>query len=231
MLAGLVLSTSIPKAFETRGLAFALAFAGDAGRPLGFYCLVDRRHRESATRMNCVRISVVADASAACSGSQAASPKGNAAGALGDWRLRSNMPRPRCVSGCRGLGASSMSGLGGRGRPYGGALRALHHHRARRIHRRHRRDVRRYLTWTADRPSPHLSSPLLGSLAMWWIYFHMGAEAGSEQISQSRGRRPVGAAGLHLSAYADRGRHRRRRGRTMNWCWRIPTAIPTSRRS
>src|SRR6185312_8791264 len=26
---------------------------------------------------------------------------------------------------------------------------------------------------------------LLGSIAMWWIYFHIGAEAGSEHISQS----------------------------------------------
>jgi low temperature requirement protein LtrA len=26
---------------------------------------------------------------------------------------------------------------------------------------------------------------LLGSIAMWWIYFHKGAEAGSEQISKS----------------------------------------------
>ena len=28
-------------------------------------------------------------------------------------------------------------------------------------------------------------SVLAGSIAMWWIYFHIGAEAGSEQISSS----------------------------------------------
>ena len=28
-------------------------------------------------------------------------------------------------------------------------------------------------------------SAFVGSLAMWWIYFHKGAEAGSEQISKS----------------------------------------------
>jgi low temperature requirement protein LtrA len=29
------------------------------------------------------------------------------------------------------------------------------------------------------------ASAFIGSLAMWWIYFHKGAEAGSEQISKS----------------------------------------------
>ena len=28
---------------------------------------------------------------------------------------------------------------------------------------------------------------LLGSIAMWWIYFHLGAEAGSDQISNADG--------------------------------------------
>src|SRR5947199_2801079 len=30
-----------------------------------------------------------------------------------------------------------------------------------------------------------VGSGFIGSLAMWWIYFHSGAEAGSEQISRS----------------------------------------------
>jgi low temperature requirement protein LtrA len=40
------------------------------------------------------------------------------------------------------------------------------------------------LTWTPETVIAFLAS-LLGSIAMWWIYFHKGAEAGSEQISNS----------------------------------------------
>ena len=40
------------------------------------------------------------------------------------------------------------------------------------------------LTWTAETVGAFVSA-FVGSIAMWWIYFHMGAEAGSEQISRS----------------------------------------------
>jgi len=40
------------------------------------------------------------------------------------------------------------------------------------------------LTWTTDNVLA-FSSSFVGSIAMWWIYFHKGAEAGSEQISRS----------------------------------------------
>ena len=40
------------------------------------------------------------------------------------------------------------------------------------------------LTWTAETVGAFLSR-FVGALAMWWIYFHKGAEAGSEQISRS----------------------------------------------
>jgi low temperature requirement protein LtrA len=40
------------------------------------------------------------------------------------------------------------------------------------------------LTWTSDVVLAFVSA-FVGSLAMWWIYFHAGAEAGSEQISNS----------------------------------------------
>ena len=38
------------------------------------------------------------------------------------------------------------------------------------------------LSWTAETVGAFASS-FVGALAMWWIYFHKGAEAGSEQIS------------------------------------------------
>ena len=45
MLGGLVLSTSIPHAFESRGLWFAVAYAGDAGRQDGLSVAVDAAAR------------------------------------------------------------------------------------------------------------------------------------------------------------------------------------------
>jgi len=40
------------------------------------------------------------------------------------------------------------------------------------------------LAWTSENAAAFLSS-LVGSVAMWWIYFHKGAEAGSEKLSAS----------------------------------------------
>ena len=40
------------------------------------------------------------------------------------------------------------------------------------------------LAWTHENVAALLSA-LVGSIAMWWIYFHKGAEAGSERISKS----------------------------------------------
>jgi low temperature requirement protein LtrA len=40
------------------------------------------------------------------------------------------------------------------------------------------------LPWTLETVAA-FASAFIGSLAMWWIYFHKGAEAGSEQISRS----------------------------------------------
>ena len=40
------------------------------------------------------------------------------------------------------------------------------------------------LTWSAETVAAFVSA-FVGSLAMWWIYFHRGAEAGSELISKA----------------------------------------------
>src|SRR5205085_8928259 len=40
------------------------------------------------------------------------------------------------------------------------------------------------LAWTTENVLA-FASAFVGSLAMWWIYFHKGAEAGSEQLSKS----------------------------------------------
>jgi len=72
---------------------------------------------------------------------------------------------------------------------------------------------RSWLSWTATAILAFLSA-FAASIAMWWIYFHRGAEAGSELISNSAesGRLARSAytylhmpivAGIILSAVAD----------------------------
>jgi low temperature requirement protein LtrA len=69
------------------------------------------------------------------------------------------------------------------------------------------------LAWTAETVSAFVSA-FVGALAMWWIYFHKGAGAGSEQISNSSEPARLGrlaytylhlpiVAGIILSAVAD----------------------------
>jgi low temperature requirement protein LtrA len=69
------------------------------------------------------------------------------------------------------------------------------------------------LAWTAETVGA-FASAFVGALAMWWIYFHKGAEAGSEQISKSSEPGRLGrlaytylhlpiVAGIILSAVAD----------------------------
>ncbi len=140
MLAGLVLSTSIPKAFEERGLAFGIAFAAmQVGRTAFMFYAVPAE--QPALRMNFVRILIWL----------AVSGMFWIAGGLAAWSEppaavgRGACDRIRLACG-RLLDAGARplvgEGLVGRRRPHGRALRAVHHHRARRIDPRHRRDVR-----------------------------------------------------------------------------------------
>ena len=82
-----------------------------------------------------------------------------------------------------GLGRSGTAGLARGWRAHGRAQRAVRHHRAGRIDSRNRRDGRRS---AGDRR--HICAFLIafvGSVAMWWIYFNIGAERGSHQIAHS----------------------------------------------
>ncbi len=80
----------------------------------------------------------------------------------------------------------------------------------------------------------------LGSVAMWWIYFNIGAEKASHLIAQSADPGRVGPARLHLHAYLHRRRHHRRRGRrragacasvAATWRGRRPPPFSAGRRS
>ncbi|HEY7945499.1 MAG TPA: low temperature requirement protein A, partial [Casimicrobiaceae bacterium] len=210
MLGGLVLSTSIPKAFESRGLWFALAYSAmQVGRTI--FLLASTAPGQTTARLNAWRILSWLAVSAVfwISGGFAEGqsrlvlwaialaieyvspavrfwvPKYGAS-SVADWVVEGGHMAERCAGFIIiALGESIV---------VTGATFAD-------------------LKWTSDHVLAFLAS-LLGSVAMWWIYFHKGAEAGSEQISKSSepGRQarlaytylhmPI-VAGIIVSAVAD----------------------------
>ena len=210
MLGGLVLSTSIPKAFESRGIWFALAYAAmQVGKTV--FLWVSTPPARSSARMNAVRITIWLSVSAIfwIAGGFAQSharlvlwaialaieyispavrfwiPKYGAS-SVADWVVEGGHMAERCAGFIIiALGESIV---------VTGATFAD-------------------LAWTVETVTA-FASAFVGAIAMWWIYFHRGAEAGSEQISRSSepGRlarlaytylhMPI-VAGIILSAVAD----------------------------
>ena len=181
MLGGLVLSTSIPKAFEERGLWFAVAYAAmQVGKTI--FLWVSTPPSRPRTRMNAARIAAWLSISAVFW----------IAGGLaqGEWRLGLwaialviEYISPAVRFWIPSYGASSYSdwviegghmaercalfviiALGESVIVTGATFAEL--------------------AWSAESLAAFVSV-LAGSIAMWWIYFHIGAEAGSEQISRS----------------------------------------------
>jgi low temperature requirement protein LtrA len=180
-LGGLVLSTSIPKAFDDRGLWFALAYAAmQVGKTV--FLWVATPMSRPRTRMNAIRITSWLALSAAfwIAGGFATgqtrlllwvialcieyiSPAVRfwipryGASSIADWVVEGGHIAERCALFIIiALGESIV---------VTGATFAE-------------------LTWTTENVLAFVSA-FVGSLAMWWIYFHKGAEAGSEQISKS----------------------------------------------
>jgi low temperature requirement protein LtrA len=181
MLGGLVLSTSIPKAFESRGLWFASAYAAmQVGRTV--FLLVSTPPAQTLARMNAVRILVWLMMSAmfwiaggfaegnsrlalwaVALGIEYISPAVRfwipkyGASQVADWVVEGGHMAERCAGFIIiALGESIV---------VTGATFAE-------------------LPWTAATVTAFMSA-FIGALAMWWIYFHKGAEAGSEQISNA----------------------------------------------
>jgi low temperature requirement protein LtrA len=210
MLAGLVLSTSIPQAFEGRGLWFATAYvAMQVGRTL--FWLASTPSNRVAVRWNAIRILTWLGVSAVfwilggvAEGKTRLAlwavalaieyispvvrfwiPKYGAS-AIEDWYVEGGHMAERCAGFIIiALGEAIV---------VNGATFAE-------------------LTWTSEIVSAFLCA-FTGSIAMWWIYFHKGVEAGSELISKSSesGRVARSAytylhmpiiAGIILSAVAD----------------------------
>jgi len=210
MLGGLVLSTSIPTAFDGRGMWFATAYATmQVGRTI--FLWVSTPRSRPLGRLNALRITVWLSVSAVfwiaggiavgetrlalwavALGIEYISPAVRfwvpkyGSSSVADWVIEGGHMAERCAGFIIiALGESIVV----TGATFGD------------------------LTWTAENLAA-FTSAFVGSIAMWWIYFHKGAEAGSEQISRSNepGRlarlaytylhMPI-VAGIILSAVAD----------------------------
>jgi low temperature requirement protein LtrA len=180
-LGGLVLSTSIPTAFDGRGLWFAIAYAAMQVGKTVFLWIVTPSSRPPA-RLNAVRITTWLSVSAIfwiAGGVMQGQPRlvlwaialgieyispvvrfwipRYGASAIADWVVEGGHMAERCAGFIIiALGESIV---------VTGATFAD-------------------LTWTSENVVAFVSA-FVGSLAMWWIYFHKGAEAGSEEISKS----------------------------------------------
>jgi low temperature requirement protein LtrA len=181
MLGGLVLSTSIPKAFESRGLWFAAAYAAmQVGRTL-FWVFSTPPTRPLA-RMNAARVLVWLSISAMF---WIAGGFAQGQHRLIFWAiaLAIEYVSPAVRFWIPRYGASSLTDWiieGGHmaERSAGFIIIALGESIV--VTGATFAD----LPWTLATVTAFLSA-FIGALAMWWIYFNKGAEAGSEQISKS----------------------------------------------
>ena len=181
MIAGLLLSTSIPKAFEGRGLAFALAFVVmQVGRSAFTYLSIPKS--QPGWRRNLLRITLWL----ACSGVFWI------AGGLADGQTRLMLWIVAVViEYCGPLARFWFPGLG---------ATPLEDWEVEGGHMAERCGLFIIIAlgesivvtgatfaetaWTAPTILGFIVA-LIGSIAMWWVYFHIGAEAGAEHISQS----------------------------------------------
>ena len=181
MLGGLVLSTSIPAAFEARGLWFAIAYAAmQVGKTI--FLWLSTPPSRPRTRMNAIRIAAWLSMSAifwiaggVMEGQsrlvlwtialviEYISPAVRfwipryGASSVADWMIEGGHMAERCALFIIIALGESIVVIGA---------------------------TFAELTWTTENVLAFVAA-FVGSLAMWWIYFHIGAEAGSEQISRS----------------------------------------------
>jgi low temperature requirement protein LtrA len=181
MLGGLVLSMSIPKAFEERGLWFAGAYAAMQIGRTAFWLLATPKHR-TLVRDNAIRILAWL-----CCSAVFWILGGFAEGEIRLYFWIVALAIEYVSAAVRfwtpGLGFSSVEAWAVEGghmaeRCAGFIIIALGEAVVVQG------TTFAELTWTHENAAAFLSS-LIGSIAMWWIYFHKGAEAGSEKLSRS----------------------------------------------
>jgi low temperature requirement protein LtrA len=181
-LGGLVLSTSIPAAFDGRGLWFAIAYAAmQVGKTI--FLWISTPPSRPLARMNAVRITIWLSASAVFWIAGGGLATGELRLALWSIALCIEYVSPAVRFWIPRYGASSVADWVIEGghmaeRCAGFIIIALGESIV--VTGATFAD----LTWTTENVAA-FASAFIGSLAMWWIYFHKGAEAGSEQISKS----------------------------------------------
>ena len=177
MLAGLVLSASIPKAFEDRGLAFALAFACYAARPQHLHAVGAQAPRCGNFR-NFVRIIDLARIVGGPLWILAAFfDSRTRLGHLGIGVFRRFRSRRRSTSGVPGLGRSTTADWnveGGHMAERCGLFVIIALGESILITGATFAD----LSWTAEHVGAFLVA-FAGSVAMWAVYFNIGAERSS----------------------------------------------------
>lgn len=182
MIGGLLLSTSIPRAFESRGLAFALAFVlMQVGRSVFTYLSIPKS--EPAWRMNLLRITIWLS----CSGVfwiAGGCAEGSMRLVLWALAVAIEYAGPAMRFRCPVIGTSSIGDWDVEGghlaeRCAGFIIIAL----GESI-------VVTGATFSEAEWSVAVVTAfivaLIGSIAMWWVYFHLGAKAGSEEISSAK---------------------------------------------
>lgn len=181
MLGGLVLSTTIPAAFEGRGLWFAIAYAAMQVGRTAFWLFATPRHR-IAVRHNAIRILTWLSISAVLW----------IAGGLSEGETRLwlwitavtwEYVSPAARFWVPKLGFSSVEAWaveGGHMAERCALFVIIALGEAVVVNGATFSE----LEWTADNILAFVSA-LVGSIAMWWVYFHKGAEAGSARISKS----------------------------------------------
>jgi low temperature requirement protein LtrA len=181
MAAGLLLSTSIPKAFESRGLAFALAFAAmQIGRTAFFVFSVPKSEPDLRTAFWRILIWLSVSGAFWIAGGVL---DGHAQLALWLVALAIEYAGPVSRFWVPGLGASSTRDWSVEGGHMAercalfiiialgesvvvtGATFAE-------------------IAWTTTTMTA-FGVALLGSIAMWWVYFHIGVHIGSDRITHS----------------------------------------------
>jgi low temperature requirement protein LtrA len=179
MLAGLVLSTSIPKAFEEKGLAFGIAFAAmQVGRTLFTYYSIPAE--QPALKINFLRILVWLSVSGMF---WIAGGFAHGENRLLLWGLALAIEYVSAAAGfwTPGLGRSSVNDWSVEGGHMAERC-ALFIIIALGESILVTGATFSKLAWTAESIGAFLVA-FTGSLAMWWIYFHKGAEAGAHNIS------------------------------------------------
>ena len=207
----LVMTISLPHAFGERALPFALAYVGIQLGRHGFMLLALVRHNRD-NFLNFVRIiALVAGRGAVLDRRRAQSSDAATRMALLGRRPRDRLDRRRSLAfWVPGLGRSDTRTWDVEG-----------HHFSERCGLFIIIALGESILvtgaafgqtdWTAPAVAA-FASAFVGTIAMWWLYFDIGAERAARAARAGQGSGPDGAARLHLFPHPDRRRdHRHRR--------------------